>query len=408
MLHLNSILCDPVGDSANHLPERPYLCRHGWVLHPLLPERHPVRDFFVLDTIDMAPRSDMATMEHPIYSLSTVPERRRLSYQNSDVRVEIIPSSIGLPTVFDKDIIIYCISKLMQAKNQGEAIKQEVRLTTHDLLVETNRPTNNLGYERLLPALNRLRGVVINTTISTGDARTTHGFGLIDAFEYNRKGSMHAERLKYLDIKLSDWVYRAIASSEVLPINRDYFRLRAPVDRRIYEIVRKHCGKQASWRIGLELLQTKVGSKQAEKHFHSHLRQLVRSNHLPDYASTIEDGQAVFYRRSGMDTVDGMPSSRRAASSSSRIDSKPARLEMLSKVFADTPAAASTEGVHAARTVRISTQAFDQAGQLAPGWDRYALEQIYIGWASDKDAARNEDARFLSWLKSYTKGKPAP
>lgn len=403
MLHLGSMLSGSVGDSANHLPERPHLCRHGCVLHPLLPERHPVRDFFVLDTIDMAPRSDMATMEHPIYSLSTVPERRRLSYENGDVRVEIIPSSIGLPTVFDKDIVIYCISKLMQAKNQGEAIKQEVRLTTHDLLVETNRPTNNLGYERLLPALNRLRGVVINTTISTGDAKTTHGFGLIDAFEYNRKGSMHAERLKYLDIKLSDWIYRAIASSEVLPINRDYFRLRAPVDRRIYEIVRKHCGKQASWRVGLELLQKKVGSKQAEKHFHSHLRNLVRSNHLPDYAVTVEEGQAVFYRRSGLDAGDRMPPRRLVASPSRRIGGKTARLQ-------DQARAVPLEdqgGVREAtpRSVRISTQAFEQAREIAPGWDRYALEQIYVGWASSKDEARNEDARFLGWVKSYTKGK---
>ena len=50
-----------------------------------------------------------------------------------------------------------------------------VRLTTHDMLRQTNRPTNNLGYERLLPALNRLRGVVINTTIATGDQMTTQG-----------------------------------------------------------------------------------------------------------------------------------------------------------------------------------------------------------------------------------------
>ena len=348
----------------------------------------------------------MATMEHPIYSLSTVPERRRLSYENGDVRVEIIPSSIGLPTVFDKDIVIYCISKLMQAKNQGEVIKQEVRLTTHDLLVETNRPTNNLGYERLLPALNRLRGVVINTTISTGDARTTHGFGLIDAFEYNRKGSMHAERLKYLDIKLSDWIYRAINSSEVLPINRDYFRLRAPVDRRIYEIVRKHCGKQASWRVGLELLQKKVGSKQAEKHFHSHLRHLVRSNHLPDYAVTIEEGQAVFYKRSGLEAGDALSSSRLAVTPSRRIGGGTSRHREHPKVRADIPIAETTEGIRAPRAVRISTQAFDRAGEIAPGWDRYALEQIYIGWASDKDEARNEDARFLGWVNSYTKGKP--
>lgn len=344
----------------------------------------------------------MATMEHPIYSLSTVPDRRRLHYVNGDVRVEIIPSSIGLPTVFDKDIVIYCISKLMQAKNDGEAIKPEVRLTTHDLLVETNRPTNNLGYERLLPALNRLRGVVINTTISTGDARTTHGFGLIDAFEYNRKGSMHAERLKYLDIRLSDWVYRAIASSEVLPINRDYFRLRAPVDRRIYEIARKHCGRQTSWRIGLDLLQRKIGSKQAEKHFHAHLRNLVRSNHLPDYAVTLDDGQAVFYRRAGQDTGDGMPSGGLGTERSRRIDGTPSEGHRTAVIEATGPRGHDDRP----RPIRISAQALERARELTPGWDRYALEQIYIAWASEKDPARNEDARFLGWVASYTKGRP--
>lgn len=66
-----------------------------------------------------------------------------------------------------------------------------------------------------------------------------------------------------------------------------------------------------------------------------------------------------------------------------------------------------SEGQRQSRSVRISTEAFDRAREIAPGWDRYALEHIYIGWASDKDAARNEDARFLGWVKSYTKGRPA-
>jgi hypothetical protein len=36
------------------------------------------------------------------------------------------------------------------------------------------------------------------------------------------------------------------------------------------------------------------------------------------------------------------------------------------------------------------------------------LENLYIAWAEEKEAARNEDARFLSWVRSYTKGKPVP
>ena len=43
---------------------------------PLLPERRPIPDFFVCDLMDAAPKGDMASMEHPIFSLSTKPDHR--------------------------------------------------------------------------------------------------------------------------------------------------------------------------------------------------------------------------------------------------------------------------------------------------------------------------------------------
>jgi len=202
-----------------------------------LPDRHPVRDFFVLEILDVAPRSDMASMEHPLFSLSTKPETRELAYEHDGNRLEIIPSVRGLPTVFDKDILIYCISKLMHMKNLGRPIGPKVRLTTHDLLVATNRPTNNLGYERLEYALERMAGTVIKTTLETGDEATVEGFSLISGFKYNRKGSMHAERLRYLEITLCEWLFRAIEAAEVLPISQDYFRLRHPLDRRLRKLL---------------------------------------------------------------------------------------------------------------------------------------------------------------------------
>lgn len=250
---------------------------------PLLPERHPVRDFFVLDVLDVVPRSDMASMAHPIFSLATKPELRVLKYRHEDVVVEIHPSSKGLATIFDKDVLIYATSKLMHKKNQGEAIGPVVRITTHDLLVATNRNTGGIIYQRLEDALDRLAGTRIKTNIATGEDISTQNFGLIEWYDYNRKGSGMSERLRYLDVKLSDWLFRAIDAAEVLPINRGYFRLRRPIDRRLYELARKHCGRQASWRVGCDVLQKKCGSKQEDKHFAAHLRELARSNHLPDY-----------------------------------------------------------------------------------------------------------------------------
>ena len=223
-----------------------------------------------------------------------------------------------------------------------------------------------------------LTGTRIKTNIVTGDEVSTQNFGLIEWYDYNRKGSGFAERLRYLDIKLSDWLFRAIDAAEVLPIAKEYFRLRRPLDRRVYEIARKHCGAQATWRISIDKLQRRAGSKQERKHFAAHLRGMVQTNHLPDYALTLEGEHAVFWRR-------GVGA--RAATSA------PAEI-------------AAQQSVE--RRILISSEAIEQLYEIAPRWDRHRLEHLYIEWARTKETARSEDARFLGWVRSYTKGKPAP
>jgi hypothetical protein len=79
-----------------------------------------------------------------ILSLSTRPDARPLRYEAGDTIIEIHPSAKGLATIFDKDILIYCISKLMHRRNHGEAIGSVLRITTHDLLVSTNRNTGGI------------------------------------------------------------------------------------------------------------------------------------------------------------------------------------------------------------------------------------------------------------------------
>lgn len=323
----------------------------------------------------------MASMAHPIFSLSTKPEQRILRYQHEDAVVEIHPSTKGLATIYDKDLLIYCISKLMHRKNNGEPIGPVVRITTHDLLVSTNRNTGGVSYARLEDTLDRLAGTRIKTNVATGEEISTQNFGLIEWYDYNRKASGFVDRLKYLDIKLSDWLFRAIDAAEVLPISREYFRLRRPIDRRIYEIARKHCGKQASWRVSAVLLQKKCGSKQEAKHFNAHLRSLVASNHLPDYSVSMEAGQIIFQRREG----------------------KPSELV---KPPAPVPELVAHEAPMPARGVFISTSALERLPELAPGWDKYALETAYLEWARDKEPARNEDSRFFGWVRSFTKNRP--
>lgn len=57
----------------------------------LLPQRHPNHDLFICDVLDAIPKDDMASMEHPIFSLSTKPDTRVLRYEHRDVVVKIVP-----------------------------------------------------------------------------------------------------------------------------------------------------------------------------------------------------------------------------------------------------------------------------------------------------------------------------
>ena len=224
----------------------------------LLPDRHPTRDFFIADIFDDLPiKDDIASMSHPIFSLSKKKDMRNLEYKNGDLSVEIKPNTDGLPTIFDKDILLYCGSQLMAAINKGQTPPKTLRVSSHDLLVATNRTKDGRSYTRLKNALDRLRGVTIKTNIKTGKREITSAFGLIEKYEII-ESSRVKDRMLRLEITLSDWFYNSIISKEVLTINRDYFRLGKPLERRLYEISRKHCGRSTEWSIRLEKLKEKL------------------------------------------------------------------------------------------------------------------------------------------------------
>ena len=91
--------------------------------------RHPTRDFFVCDIFSALPKDDMASMEHPMFSLSTRPDKRILSYEHNGTEITVVPSVKGLATLHDKDILIYCISQLMAALNAGREISRTLTLS---------------------------------------------------------------------------------------------------------------------------------------------------------------------------------------------------------------------------------------------------------------------------------------
>lgn len=264
----------------------------------LLPDRHPVRDFFIADILEWALKDDRHSMEHPMFSLSKKPDRRVRRYERNGVHVTIKPGADGLATIWDKDVLIYAISQLVEALNRGEPISRTVQLKAYDLLVATNRHTGGKNYDRLAEAFRRLKGTVVETDITTNSVRQRRGFGLIDSWEIVEK-LPSSGRMVAIKMTLSEWLYNAIVAKEVLTLNRDYFRLDGGLERRLYELARKHCGQQARWAVGIELLHKKCGSTDLLKRFRAAIKRIVLADGLPDYRLKYEPegDQVVFYTK---------------------------------------------------------------------------------------------------------------
>jgi plasmid replication initiation protein len=327
---------------------------------PLLPIRHQP-DFFVCDVFDAALKGDTASMEHPIFSLSKKPDMKLRRYENGGNWAEVRPGVKGLATVFDRDILIYCISQLVAAMNGNRPISMTLRLRAHDLLIATNRDTSGRGYLNLREALERLQGTQIATNITTAGKETFDVFSLIDRAKIVRE--TREGRMEEVEIRLSEWVFQAVEAQEVLTLDRRYFQLAKPLERRLYELARKHVGQQGSFRIGLDKLRNKTGSQSTLKEFRRLLQSIIeddlRHDHMPGYALFLEGDM----------------------------------VEMRAKPGRAAPALPSP-----GHQLRADT--YERGRELAPGWDIHALEGEWRDWIAKKTIVpRLVDAHFLAFCK---------
>lgn len=334
---------------------------------PLLPERR--LDFFVCDILDAAPKGDMASMEHPLFSVSRRPDMQTRLYERGDKYVRLSPSDIGRATVYDRDILIYCTSQIIAAMNQDRQIHQTVRFTAHDFFLATNRDPGGKSYEALRDTLRRLSGTRIETNLPVGGMTVTGGFGLIESWEIVRK--TRGGRMTDIQVKMSDWLIEALRASEVLTLSPDYFRLRRPLERRMYEVARKHCGEQRCFKIGLDKLQTKCGSHSSAKEFRRLYQSIcdedAKSHHMPDYSPRLEDGMAIFYSKGSVKSLE-------------------------TGLAVEIPA--------------LDPEVYEPARDAAPGWDVRFIEQEWRVWATEKP--KNPEMAFLGFCRKWFERRGRP
>jgi plasmid replication initiation protein len=230
-------------------------------------------------------KGERASMAFPFFALSKGRRMTPLLYKDGNVSIEIRPSSTGLATIYDKEILLYVASLMVEKMNEGVEPGQEFSFTAHDFLRVTGSNRSARSYDRISQALERLQGTQVRTNIEAGGEGEDGFFSWVSEakVQYYRTGN-DKKRLKAITIRLCDWLYRAIKKdTRILTYDQRYFSL-SPVARRLYELARSHCGYQDRFVIGLEKLRKKVGSEDTLAKFKHQLSKIAEEDHLPGYS----------------------------------------------------------------------------------------------------------------------------
>jgi plasmid replication initiation protein len=235
-------------------------------------------------------RGERSVMDFPFFALSKVAVREQVEYKHGNVSIQIRPSSAGIATMYDKEIILYIASLMAQEMNKGGEVDQEFTFTAHDFFRITGvaRPSKR-DYQRFNDALERLQGTQIKTNIKTGDQMDRSWFSWLSEVHANVTVLPNGdEQLRNVRVRLCAWLHRAIQrDGQIYDYHHDYFRL-GTIERRLYEIARCHCdGDEVE--LPIEMLSQKVGSTASIAKFKQHLKDVETDDRLPEYKVSLKD-----------------------------------------------------------------------------------------------------------------------
>jgi len=252
--------------------------------------------FFLVDLVSVDLKELVPHLEHPFFGLSKIPEKSGRRYEDGKGQyLEVRPDAeFGRPTIFDQDFVIYATSVLLAERQrlktnphrEGQRrVSDEgvVAFSVADFAEFTGRmpvgrKSGGALYRQIEQGLRRISNTRLETNLAGGGYRALKFFGMINEASIIRREKLRPDDdgiMLGCQIQLSRWMMEAVNSNQVLRLNRDYFRLRRPLDRRLYQIVRKHCGNQEKWDIGLPKLYAKSGARTALKDFRYRVREFM-------------------------------------------------------------------------------------------------------------------------------------
>jgi plasmid replication initiation protein len=241
-------------------------------------------------------QNDRNVMAFPWFSLAKIVRSTPIEYRDRRVELTVAPGPAGLPTAWDKEFLVYVVSLMAQKLERGESVERTFTFAAADFFRVAGIGASGRSYERIEGALDRLQSVSIRTNIETGGELTKGFFSWLDEAEMVYRDTGEVDRdgapVRVLDrvtVTVCRWLWRAVqADRQLYAYDPRFFDL-PPLEQRLYEIARAHCGK-AGFRMWLDRLQACVGSEDRPAKFKAKLVEIAqRRQPLPGYSFILQE-----------------------------------------------------------------------------------------------------------------------
>ena len=230
-------------------------------------------------TLDrVRPRDAIDLMAWPWFSLAKAPRSAPIlfTHRGCSLHVSATDPCRGLATIWDGDVLIWAVSQLIEAQDQGLRVQRRMTAPPYQILRFLGRGTSQRQYRLLAAALDRLAATAVETTLHAPAGGAPTAFRLLDSWQRGDGG---------IELILPEWLFvHAITAHRVLTIDPRYFRLAGGVERWLYRLVRKHAGQQSTgWEISLAALHARAGVLSRPSDFFVSLHRIAQNGTLPGY-----------------------------------------------------------------------------------------------------------------------------
>jgi plasmid replication initiation protein len=227
-------------------------------------------------------QNDRLMMAYCFFHLERGSRNRPIIYDDGKVRIEVFGQEIA--TIWDLEILIYIVSLMAEKMERGEDVDRTFAFTAGDFFRVAGISDGGSAYERIEGALKRLKGTQILTNISTGGTHTVDAFSWVENYRIVYRNGDRRTMEKFR-VTICEWLWRAVKLDKKLYLyDPKYFDL-PPLEKRLYEVARAHCGNQG-FRIWLDHLQRRIGSEREPRKFKAELKKIKR---VPGYFIFVRD-----------------------------------------------------------------------------------------------------------------------